>query len=173
MLLSQLPFMPAFYDQYIRKVPECSHLDALQYSCDLSHFIPVTALDELKHYSYAPDKWTVSDILQHLIDTERILSYRALRFARSDSSVLSGFDENDYARHAMANQRSIEDLLSEYQLVRQSSIHLFQSFSETMLLRTGICYEIKVSVASLAFIIAGHPVHHMQIIGERYIPSSV
>ena len=171
MFLSQLPFMPEFFDRYINMLPECTLHDALKHSKDLSHFVPVSTLDERKHYRYAPDKWSVSDILQHVIDTERILSYRALCFARNDTTILPGFDENEYARHTMANNRSIEDMLNEYQLVRQSSIHLFQGFSETMLLRTGICYDKKVSVASLAFIIAGHPIHHMQVIRERYIPS--
>lgn len=171
MLLSQLPFMPEFYDRYINMLPECTLRGALEYSMNLGHFVPVSTLKDLRHHRYAPDKWTVSDILQHIIDTERILSYRALRFARNDATILSGFDENEYARYTVANHRSIESMLDEYQLVRQSSIHLFQSFSKIMLLRTGICYNKKVSVASLAFIIAGHPIHHMQVIRDRYVPS--
>lgn len=169
MLLSQLPFIPELYSQYIRELPNCPLPEALHYSRDLCRFIPKDSLEKLKGHRYEPGKWTVGDILQHLIDTERILAYQSLRVARGDTAPLPGFDENKYALNTLARERSLSDLLEEYQLVRQSTIMLFQSFSNKALLRTGICAGQQVSVASLGFMIAGHAAHHTRIIQERYV----
>lgn len=120
-------------------------------------------------YSYAEGKWTIKDIIQHLIDTERIFSYRALRFARNDGTELPGYDENLYAATANGNERKLQEMLTELALVRQSTIMLFKSFTQQDLLKRGVASGFTVSVRALGFIIIGHQNHHMKIFKERYL----
>jgi uncharacterized damage-inducible protein DinB len=123
-----------------------------------------------KHdYRYAEGKWTIKDIIQHLIDVERIFAYRALRFSRGDTTELPGFDESAYADTAHANKRHLKDLLTELATVRQSTMQLFGSFDEEELLRRGVASNNMVSVRALGFIIIGHQNHHMKIFQERYL----
>lgn len=123
-----------------------------------------------KHdYRYADGKWTIKDIIQHLIDAERIFAYRALRFARNDTTELPGFDENLYAITANGSERKLQEMLTELALVRQASIMLFKSFSQEDLLKTGIASGNKASVRALGFIIIGHQNHHIKIFKERYL----
>lgn len=123
-----------------------------------------------KHlYRYAPGKWTIKELLQHLIDTERVFAYRALRFSRNDSTDLPGFDENEFAGNCNANDRPFGELLSEFELIRASSIALFRSFTDEMLFRKGITNGNSMSVRAAGYIISGHLLHHLQVIKERYL----
>jgi len=162
--------LPEFFDRYINLVDDSELNEALQnyganwLSSEKEKFIL------LKDSIYASGKWTVKDILQHVIDNERIFCYRALRFARNDTTPLPGYDEQLFGHHAYGFKRTVDDLLSEFALVRQASIALFKSFNEEMLLRRGISYNKEISVAAIGFVIAGHPIHHLNIIKERYYP---
>lgn len=127
--------------------------------------IPMDKFD----YRYAEGKWTIKDIILHLIDAERIFAYRALRFARNDKTELPGFHENNYVAEANANKRSIQDLLTELLVVRQSTLSLFKSFSEEQLLRIGTASNNPMSVRALGFVIIGHQNHHQKIFQERYL----
>ena len=127
--------------------------------------IPMDKFD----YRYAEGKWTINDILQHLIDAERIFAYRALRFSRNDQTPLPSFDENEYVVAAHANQRSIQDLLTELAVVRQSTLSLFKTFSPEELLRIGTASNNQMSVRALGFVIIGHQNHHQRIFEERYL----
>ena len=127
--------------------------------------IPMDKFD----YRYAEGKWIIKDIIQHLIDAERIFGYRALRFARNDKTELPGFEENDYVDYANANKRSIHDLLSELAVVRQATLSLFKSFSNEELVRIGIASNKPMSVRALGFIIIGHQNHHQRVFEERYL----
>jgi uncharacterized damage-inducible protein DinB len=122
-------------------------------------------------YRYAPGKWTMKEILNHLIDDERIYAYRALRFARNDRAELPGFDQDLYAKESQANEREIEDMLEEYADVRRSSIALFNAFSDEMLLRQGTADGHSVTVRGLIYHLAGHEQRHLNIIRERYLKS--
>jgi hypothetical protein len=161
--------MPDFFDRYIHLVSDFPLPEALAESSTVFQAVsdPVLRLGEKV---YAPAKWTSKDILQHCIDTERILSYRALRFARNDQTRLPGFDESLFAQHSSANDRTVSDLLDEFALVRQSTLAMFLSFTPEMILRHGICFERQVSVLALGFIIAGHALHHRAILEQRYFP---
>jgi hypothetical protein len=117
---------------------------------------------------YAPNKWTLTDIVQHCIDTERIMSYRALCFARNDDTVLPSFDENVYAKNTNLENRTIESLLTEFEILRRSTIDLFGNMDITMLLRKGTANMTRISPLALGFVIAGHAKHHESIIRERY-----
>lgn len=120
-------------------------------------------------HRYAEGKWTIKEILGHIVDDERIYVYRALRFARNDSTELPGFEQDHYAQYSEANKREITDLLDEFALVRRSTIAFFKSLDNTALMRTGVANGNRVSVRALAYHIAGHELHHMNIIRERYL----
>ncbi|MBK9318154.1 MAG: DinB family protein [Bacteroidetes bacterium] len=107
-------------------------------------------------------------VLQHINDTERIMSYRALRFARNDKTLLPGYDENYFVEHSNANERSLEALKEEFILLRKSAINMYESFNEESLLRRGICFNVDLSVLALGFILAGHQIHHMKVMQEKY-----
>ena len=120
--------------------------------------------------AYAPGKWTVKGVLGHLADDERIYAYRALCVARGDPRPLPGFDENDYARAAAFDSRTLADLLADYEAVRNASITLFRGLPPEALLRRGIANDHEVTPRGLAFHIAGHELHHHAILRERYLP---
>ncbi|CAM3393738.1 DinB family protein [Aequorivita lipolytica] len=120
-------------------------------------------------YRYAENKWTPKDILQHIIDTERVFAYRALYFSRADDVNLIGFDENLFADNALANTKTPENILQEYIAVRNASICLFKAFEDIQLKRTGTANGSDMSVAAIGFIICGHELHHVNIINERYL----
>jgi hypothetical protein len=118
---------------------------------------------------YAPDKWSIKEVIGHLIDTERIFAYRALRFARNDQSALPGFDENSYVAHSNYGARLLADLAEEFEFVRKANIYLFRHLGEEVWLRRGKANDNEISVRALAYNIAGHELHHLGIIRERYL----
>jgi hypothetical protein len=120
-------------------------------------------------FKYAEGKWTIKDILLHLIDAERIFTYRALRIARNDNTELSGFEENDYVKVANANGREMISIIEEYVSVRKATLTLFKSFSDNQLLRIGKASGCTVSVRAIGYIIQGHEKHHLSVINERYL----
>lgn len=167
---SDLNWAPGYFDTYIGKVPDIDLNDAFNQSLNDLHQLDVAALRTLGDQVYAPDKWTVRDIIQHLTDAERVFSYRALRFARHDSTALPGFDENLFAETACANTRSLEQVLEELKLVRAATIALFDTFDETALKQEGTMAGFTLPVLTLGFTIIGHQNHHLAIIRERYLP---
>ena len=158
-----------YYANYIKLVPEQDIVKGLiNQKEEVLHFFK--AIPVFKHeYAYAKDKWTIKDILLHLIDTERIFAYRALRIARNDKTELPGFDENDFAREAKANDREYESLLKEYAVVREMTINLFENFNKETLLRIGMASNNNCSVRAIGYMILGHELHHKNIIIERYL----
>eukprot|EP01137_Pigoraptor_chileana_P007833 Opistho-2@3622 len=159
-----------FYASYIHQVAtEYTLIEELEISVHrLIKFVQDIPMDKFD-YRYAEGKWTIKDILQHIIDAERIFAYRALRFARNDKTELPGFEENSYADQANGNKRSIQVLLTELAVVRQSTLSLFKSFSQEELLRSGIASNNPMSVRALGFVIIGHQNHHQRIFKERYL----
>ena len=120
-------------------------------------------------YRYAPGKWTIEQLLQHVVDTERIFVYRALCFARNDATELPGFEENDYADATANNDKGLRRILAEHDAVRNATIELFRGFNADELLRTGTANNNRFSVRALGWAIAGHAVHHVRILNERYL----
>jgi len=127
--------------------------------------IPMDKFD----YRYADGKWTIKEIIQHIIDTERVFSYRALRISRNDKTPLPGFDENEFALNTNANDRHLQSLLTELSIVRQGTLALFKSFSEEQLKRIGIASDNQISVRAIGFIIIGHQKHHQKVFQEKYL----
>ncbi|UZO79514.1 DinB family protein [Aquimarina sp. ERC-38] len=160
---------PSFYQNYIDK---CSEIDIIKGLIqgkvnfqNLMESIPVSKWT----YAYAQDKWTIAEVVQHIIDTERIFCYRSLRFAREDQTPIPGFEQDDYVTYSYANEMTKEDLIESFTAVRQSSIVLFKSFTDKSLLNTGIANHHPISVRAMGYIISGHLKHHAQIIENRYI----
>jgi hypothetical protein len=123
---------------------------------------------EKTNYAYGEDKWTIKQMFQHVIDTERIFAYRALAISRKEPAGLLGFDENEYAKNATAANRNWKDMLVEWRVVRQSTNLLFTSFTEDQMKSIGKANENVISVNAIGFIIFGHALHHLHILKERY-----
>jgi hypothetical protein len=129
-----------------------------------------TSIPEEKHlYKYAENKWSVKEVIQHIIDTERVFDYRALAFSRKDIHTLPSFDENDYAKNSNADSRNWQDLMNEFMVVRKSTIFLFQSFSPEQSDAVGKASDYEMSVKAMGYTIAGHFAHHINILKERYL----
>ncbi len=159
-----------WFARYIATVPD--DVDFVRYLLEQLQTIELRLgrlSEEKLTFRYEPGKWTIRDILSHLIDGERVFSYRALRFARNDQTELPGFDESEYAAHSNAARRSVGDLLAEFRAVRLSTIELIKSLDEPMMTRSGVASGQRVTVRSLIYIIAGHVNHHLRIIDERYL----
>ena len=124
---------------------------------------------EKQEYAYAEGKWTIKELIQHLIDTERVFCYRALCFARNDKTSLPGFDQDLFVANCNANVRNYKELLHEMTILRKGTIQLFKSFSKEALLRIGNGSGKNMSVRAVGFIISGHQQHHLNIIKERYL----
>jgi hypothetical protein len=123
------------------------------------------------NFRYAPGKWTVKDVVGHVADTERIFAYRAMRFARGDQTPLSGFEQDDYVRGARFSERKLADVVEEYCDVRRANLDLFRSLDDEAWRRRGVANNSSVTVLALAYIIAGHELHHRKILEERYFPA--
>lgn len=120
-------------------------------------------------YRYAADKWTPKEMLVHLIDSERIFAYRALRISRGDQTPLSGFDQDKYVPESAANGRDATSIIQEFHLTRQATLALFDNLQDTMWDRVGVASDTPISVRALAFIICGHEIHHFNILRQRYL----
>ena len=158
----------SFYQTYINYTRATDYPALVQqynhHIIEYGSAIPVEKIN----YAYAPEKWTIRQMFQHVIDTERIFAYRALVIARNEMQAISGFDENEYAKNATAVHRNWEDMLTEWRLVRQSTNLLFASFTDEQLQRVGSANDQRISVNALGFIIFGHALHHLHILKERY-----
>lgn len=161
---------PPYYERYISNLS--SDMDLFE-ELEASHHYFIKFVQDIpleKHdYRYDIGKWTIKEIIQHLIDCERIMTYRALRFSRNDKTELAGFDENSYADNSNGNQRHLKDLLMEFSLVRHSTLTLFKSFSNEALAQKGIANTVEMSVRALGFMIIGHQEHHKKVFRERYL----
>lgn len=159
----------AFYEGYISKVDANDLQEAVRkYAQDLVDFY-VKLPEEKANYQYAPEKWSLKDLLQHVIDTERIMQYRLLRIARNDKTPLPGFEENDFAISANANARSFSSLKDEFTALRKSTDLLIQSLSNEQLSLAGTASGTNTTANAIGYIIFGHLMHHKKIIEERYL----
>lgn len=171
MKTSQLPQneYSEFNATYIKAAGEVDMMLELEVCLhDFIRFVQNIPMDKFD-YRYAEGKWNIKEIIQHIIDTERIFGYRALRISRNDTTPLPGFDENLFAQNTPANQRGIQDLLTEFSAVRHSNLFLFKSFSEEQFKRMGTASETSISVRAIGFILIGHQKHHQKVFEERYL----
>ena len=160
-----------FYANYVSKVPGTDVLSVLE-----SQRLQMVQLfagrsERDGSFRYAAGKWTVKEVLGHITDTERIFTYRALRIARGDQTPLPGFEQDDFVKNGAFSERTLADLADEFALVRSASLALFRSFPEQAWPRRGVASQKEVTVRALAFITAGHQIHHRIILEERYFPA--
>lgn len=159
---------PPFYDTYVKLVPEENILSALSLSMQqLKQDLASIGLEKAD-FAYAPGKWTIKQLLQHAIDTERIFAYRALCISRGEQQSLPGFDENAYASIADGNNRHLKDIKEEMLTVRLSTIQLYNSFTNEMMNRIGLSSGKSIDVHSLGYIIIGHWRHHASVMHNKY-----
>jgi hypothetical protein len=161
--------VPEFFHGYISKVKEDDLMSALAKSTSELFILLKSIPAEKQDYRYADGKWTVKEVVQHMIDGERVFTYRALRFARKDDTPLPGFDENLFAQTAKADKRNWNDLVEEFSALRKASEAMFASFDNEQLEAEGVASESPIYVLGIGYIVAGHVNHHCQIIKERYL----
>src|SRR2546421_11709339 len=158
-----------YYQGYVAQVTEDEILPALRSQIDALDLLLERVTPEHETFRYAEGKWSIRQIVGHLIDTERVFGYRALCIARGETQNLPGFDQNDYMLSAPYNRIDLEDLLSELRLVRLANIAMLRNLDEESWMRVGTANDAQVSVRALAFIMAGHVRHHMEVLRERYL----
>lgn len=160
---------PSYCETYFKAAGDVVLVEELEICLhDFIRFVQNLPMDKFD-YRYAEGKWTIKEIIQHIMDTERILAYRALRISRNDSTPLPGFDENSYADNTSANTRNLQDLLTELSAVRHSNLLLFKSFSKEQLLRIGTASDQPISVRAIGFMLIGHQKHHQKVFAELYL----
>lgn len=158
-----------YYAKYVAKVPEGDLVALLKEQADDTANLLTGVSPEQADYAYAPGKWSIKQVVGHIIDAERVFAYRAMRFARNDETELPGFDENSYVDNANFAQRSLADLLEEFRHVRASTIHFVKNLDPQALTRRGKASNNPVSVRALLYIIAGHERHHTALLREKYL----
>ena len=161
---------PPYFEQYLAKVVDTRDIIAQlkRQQKDMLELISSLSEDQL-NYAYAEGKWTIKELITHIIDTERIFSYRALSFARGEKNSLLGFDHDDYVRQSYANEKSKFQLKEEYETNRQATIELFRGFEDNCVSRMGTANGLQMSVRALLYIVVGHELHHFQVLQERYL----
>jgi hypothetical protein len=159
----------AYYGKYVSLVPHGDILTTLDQQLDDTLSLLRCITESQSAFRYAPDKWSIRELVGHIIDTERIFSYRALRFARKDETPLPGFDQDVFNENASFDDYPLVELASEFEHVRRSTIFLFKHLEADAWLRRGIASDNEVSVRALAFILAGHELHHVGILRTRYL----
>ena len=163
--------MPEYFDRYIDLAEDVPVVESLRVSLHELENAPLERWKALGDTVYAPGKWSVKDMLQHYIDTERVFVYRITAIARGDKQKMLPYDEELFAQNAEANRRSIDDLLEELILIRKATIHLFESFTPEMLQQEGNGFNgVTYSPLALGFMLAGHQRWHFRVLEERYYP---
>lgn len=157
-----------YYERYIKLVPEEDILITLDQQLSETQILLRSVSEQHGIFRYEPDKWSVKEVIGHVIDTERIMSYRALRIARNDHTPISGFEQDDYVKNGAFDKRSVSSLARELEQVRRSTISLFRNLDPGAWERRGTANNVEISVRALAYIIAGHELHHKALLKDRY-----
>ena len=160
-----------YFNTYIEPLLERNQslLELMENSAQEMVELLLSVNEEKGNFRYAEGKWSVKQLIQHIIDTERIFIYRALRIARGDQSDLLGFDHDRFVENAETSHRSLQEMIDEFVAVRQSAINLFNSFSNEALLSVGKASGNSISVRALGYLVSGHQLHHQRILVERYL----
>jgi len=158
-----------YYGRYIKLVGGSDVVAALEDQPRETLVLFSTLTEQQGDYRYAPDKWNIKEMLGHIIDAERVFSYRALRFARNDSTPLASFEQDDYVRSGNFGNLRLADLIEEFVSVRRATVWLFRTLSPEAWMRRGVASDNPVSVRAVAYIIAGHELHHRTVLKEKYL----
>jgi hypothetical protein len=160
---------PAYYDGYIKLVPTGELLPILKESLTETITLFESISDSDATFRYAPTKWSIKEVLGHMTDTERVMSYRLLRIGRGDDTPLSGFDENLYVKGSSFHELPLKSILDDYIATRNATITLVNNIPEEAWSRKGIANDCEITARAIAYIIAGHECHHREIVRERYL----
>ena len=158
-----------YFERYIKLVEGDDIIKILYEQNKITRELINSISDHKGNYRYADGKWTIKEVIGHILDAERILAYRALRLARGEKKSLPGYDHDDYVREGNFNSRDLLELSLEFKWLRESNLLLFKSFSEEMLCKRGLADEASVTVLALLYIIAGHEKHHFNMLEEKYL----
>jgi hypothetical protein len=159
----------AYYEKYVSLVPEGNIVELLEQQLGKSLALLGGLSEEQGNYRYAPDKWSIKELVGHVSDTERIFAYRLLRFARNDQNALAGFEQDDYITNAEFDNCRLSELVKEFEYVRRASLALLRHLPQEAWQRSGVASDNPVSVRALAYILAGHELHHLKVLSERYL----
>ncbi|MBJ8105790.1 MULTISPECIES: DinB family protein [Bacillus cereus group] len=160
-----------YYSTYINLIPDGDIIHILEQQMKETNLLLKDISDSDGHFRYAPNKWSIKEVIGHIADTERILAYRLLSIARGETAELPGYNDDMYVLRAAFDKQSMQDLLENLTVVRQSTMYLLKSLDKEAWLQRGIANNSEVTVLALANIIAGHELHHRQLIKERYLGS--
>ena len=158
-----------YYENYIKLVEDGDILKILNDQSKRTQDVLNSFSEHRGNFRYADGKWTVKEVVGHLLDTERVFAYRALCIARAEKKSLPGFDQDDYVKEGNFNRRELFELNYEFRLLRESNLLLFRSFTPEMLIKKGFANETSVTVLAILFMIAGHEKHHMKVLREKYM----
>jgi len=158
-----------YFDRYISLVPGNDILATLDEQRRQTLLLLSGRTEADGDLRYAPDKWSLKEVLGHLNDAERIMSYRALRMARADATPIEGFEQDDYVRNGPFARRPLADLIEDYIAVRRATLSLLRNLDEAAWVRRGVANKNEVTVRALAYIIAGHELHHRRMLEEKYL----
>ena len=161
--------IPTWYQNYINEIGERDYRDIMKENYNTTIELLLSIPEEKWNYAYAPGKWTIKELVMHMMDAERIFAYRALRFSRNDKTELPGFEENEYVPFYDAKYKSELAIIEEYKAMRNATIAMFSNFDEDMLKRTGNANKLEFSVEMIGAIIVGHEMHHLRILNSRYL----
>lgn len=167
---SDIKTLPEYYDRYINLVEDIELEDAIEKSIRQLDLLDRKSMSDVANKRYAPGKWTVQDILQHIIDTERIFNYRMLLFARENNPVATSFDHDEYVKNSKSDKRNVNELIDELKIVRTSTKALLKSFDDETLMRQGKSWDYIISILAMGFLLVGHQMHHLNVIKEKYTP---
>lgn len=160
---------PTYFNRYISLVPEGDVLVTLSHQAEKTIGLLANLSEEVSAYRYEPGKWSVKEVIGHVIDTERVFNYRALCFARGDQTKLPSFDQDKFAEAANYKDRSLLDIIDEFGILRRYTTSLFKTFNPDDMSKMGSASDYRLSLGSIAFIVAGHELHHVKIIKDRYL----
>jgi uncharacterized damage-inducible protein DinB len=159
------------FANYISQVPDGDFLETLESQAQKMTRLLAPLTDKQAEFRYLPGKWSIKEIVGHINDAERIFAYRLLRIARGDQTPLASFEQDDYIKTANSSARTLASLLEEFSAVRNASVTLIRSLDDASFLRRGTASGKEISALALAFIIAGHAIHHQAILEQRYLPA--
>jgi uncharacterized damage-inducible protein DinB len=158
-----------YYERYLAAVPDGDVFQLLERGVEKLAILLDDLTEEQSGYRYAADKWTIKEVVVHMIDVERVFAYRALRFSRNDTTPLPGFEQDDYVRESHAAERLLRELVQEYRAVRAATLALFRGMNDAMLGRRGVANGAEMTVRAVPWIIVGHERHHLEILKQRYL----
>lgn len=159
----------SYYERYVSLVPDGDVLKTLSDQLDSTLALLRSIPEEKGGFRYADGKWSIRELVGHIIDGERIFAYRALRFARGDQTPLPGFEQDDYVSNAAFDDCKLSDLIDEFEHVRRGNLLMFRQLTDEAWERRGVACDAEVSVRAICFIIAGHELHHMRVLRDKYL----